>query len=129
MDQRRIRIFRAIAWTTLIAIVVITLVRVDVLYGIYRLISPLLLHPSISVYGHITHVTAFVVIGLLFGVAYQRHPVRVAAILSAAAILLELMQTLTPDRHGVPIDAFEKAGGGVAGVLIAQLFTRRSRRS
>jgi VanZ family protein len=40
------------------------------------------------------------------------------------AALLEILQTLTPDRHGTLIDALEKMAGGAAGILLARRILR-----
>jgi hypothetical protein len=36
-------------------------------------------------------------------------------------MLLEYLQTLTPDRHGTLVDAFEKIGGGAFGICAAKI--------
>jgi hypothetical protein len=38
--------------------------------------------------------------------------------------LLELMQIVTPDCHGTLIDALEKLGGGLIGILLARALAR-----
>jgi hypothetical protein len=44
----------------------------------------------------------------------------VCCVVFGSAITLELMQTLTPDRHGTLLDALEKIAGGACGILIAK---------
>jgi VanZ family protein len=36
-----------------------------------------------------------------------------------AAVLLEILQTLTPDRHGTLVDAVEKMAGAGLGIILA----------
>lgn len=92
------KIWAVIAWGALAVIVFATL-------------SPLGLRPHLASQ-HREHFAAFAAVGLLFGVAYRR-PVLVLVLLCGAAVVLELMQLLTPDRHGRAIDvAFKLAGAG-----------------
>jgi hypothetical protein len=45
-------------------------------------------------------------------------------------MLLEILQTTTPDRHGTWVDALEKMAGGAAGIALAKgivLLRRRER--
>ena len=44
----------------------------------------------------------------------------VCCVVLGSAIALELMQTLTPDRHGTLLDAAEKIAGGACGILTAK---------
>jgi VanZ family protein len=44
----------------------------------------------------------------------------VCLIVLGRAVLLEILQLLTPDRHGRIPDAIEKMTGGVAGIAVAQ---------
>jgi len=39
--------------------------------------------------------------------------------------LLELTQTLTPDRHGTLIDALEKMAGGAIGIMLTKIAQRK----
>ena len=63
-------------------------------------------------------------LGVLFCFAYPRRPVLVCVIVFGAAAVLEIMQTLTPDRHGTWIDALEKMAGGAAGIIFAMTAQR-----
>ena len=65
------------------------------------------------------------VLGALFALAYPRRPVLICCVVFGAALILELLQTVTPDRHGTLIDALEKLAGGAAGILIARIFQSR----
>ncbi len=44
----------------------------------------------------------------------------VCLIVLGSAVLLEIVQLLTPDRHGRIQDAIEKIAGGVVGIAVAQ---------
>jgi VanZ family protein len=84
----------------------------------YATISPIqdrptLLTSSVS----LEHFAAFAVLGALFCLAYPRHVALVCLIVLGSALLLEIMQLLTPDRHGRIQDAIEKVTGGVAGIV------------
>jgi VanZ family protein len=44
----------------------------------------------------------------------------VCLIVLGSAVLLEIVQLLTPDRHGRIQDAIEKIAGGVVGIVAAR---------
>jgi VanZ family protein len=67
------------------------------------------------------HFAAFALVGLAFAVAYPNRVVFVVIIVVGAALGLEALQLLTPDRHGRVIDALVKALGGVFGISAGQL--------
>jgi hypothetical protein len=48
--------------------------------------------------------------------AYPRHLILVVSVVVAFAAVLEILQLVTPDRHGQFANAFVKATGGLAGV-------------
>jgi hypothetical protein len=64
---------------------------------------------------------AYGLLGTLFVMAYPQHFLRVITLILVVASVLELLQHLTPDRHGHIADAGEKIAGGVAGASIARL--------
>lgn len=70
---------------------------------------------------------AFAVLGTLFCLAYPRHIVLVSLIVLGSALLFELAQLLTPDRHGRFQDATIKMTGGALGILAgrAMLYFRQ----
>ena len=72
----------------------------------------------------VEHLLAFGAVGLLFGLAYPRRLVLVAAIVLGSAVLLEVLQLVTPDRHANPIDLAVKLVGGTAGLVVAAVITR-----
>ena len=75
-------------------------------------------------YAHFEHVIAFAILGALFGFAYPRRLILACGIVFGAAALLEILQTMTPDRLGTLIDALEKMAGGAAGILFARTARR-----
>jgi VanZ family protein len=101
------RISAIAGWLTLTVIVFVTL-------------SPVGDRPSIAS-PHLEHFAAFALIGLAFALAYPSRVVLVFAIVVGAAIGLEMLQLLTPDRHGRAADALVKALGGISGICVGQM--------
>lgn len=108
------------AWVAVIAIAYATLTHVGFVYTIYFKLAPYLMRPEMQTYAHFEHVIAFACLGALFGFAYPKRTILVCVIVLGAAALLEIMQTMTPDRHGTWIDALEKMAGGAAGIAVAR---------
>ena len=130
MNRNIARLVAATAWIAIILIAYATLTHVGFVYAIYFKLSPFLMQPAMQTYAHFEHVIAFAILGALFGVAYPRHLLLVCCIVLGAAMLLEIMQTTTPDRHGTWVDALEKMAGGAAGIALAKgavLLRRRER--
>jgi VanZ family protein len=124
MKRRITRLAMAAAWIAVIAIAYATLTHVGFVYAIYFKLSPFLMRPAMQTYAHFEHVIAFAILGALFGFAYPRRLILVCGIVFGAAALLEILQTMTPDRHGTLIDALEKMAGGAAGVALARTVLR-----
>ena len=124
MKRRTTWFAMAAAWIAVIAIAYATLTHVGFVYAIYFKLAPYLLRPAMQTYAHFEHVIAFACLGVLFCFAYPRRPVLVCVIVFGAAAVLEIMQTLTPDRHGTWIDALEKMAGGAAGIIFAMTAQR-----
>jgi len=101
-----------------------TLVRVGFVYGMYYKLALWLMRPEMRTFVHFIHITAFALLGALFTFAYPKRILLVTCIVLGGAVLLEIAQTLTPDRHGTLIDALEKIAGGAAGILIAGTIQR-----
>lgn len=108
----------AVAWIAMLAIAYATLTRVGFVYSIYFKLEPWLLHPEMRTYAHFEHFIAFGFLGALFALAYPKRPFLVCCIIFGGAALLEIAQTLTPDRHGTLVDALDKLAGGGAGILL-----------
>lgn len=114
------RLITAAAWVSIIAIAYATLAHVGFVYSIYYKLSPILMRPEMRTYAHLEHIIAFAVVGALFSFAYPRRTILVCCIVFGGAALLEILQTLTPDRHGTLVDALEKMAGGAAGIFLAR---------
>jgi VanZ family protein len=71
---------------------------------------------------------AYVALGFLFSLAYPRNIALVCLLVFGSAVILELLQALTPDRHGRILDAVEKLAGGAAGILSRQAILAFSER-
>lgn len=110
-----------IAWALVSFIAYATLTRIGFVYAIYFKLAPMLLRPEMKTYAHFEHIIAFAILGALFCFAYPRHIAFVCAIVLGSAVLLELLQTLTPDRHGTLVDATEKIAGGAIGIILAKI--------
>lgn len=104
-----------IAWATLLLIVFATL-------------SPIGLRPHFAGVS-VERFGAFAIVGLLFGLAYPTRLGLVLACVGGAAVGLEVLQHLTPDRHGEVRDAMVKLAGSIAGVGTAFVLNRVLKRS
>ncbi|MBR0697770.1 VanZ family protein [Bradyrhizobium lablabi] len=127
------RLVAALAWVVVAAIAFATLTNVGFVYWLYFKLSPFLLRPDVKTYVYIEHVAAFAVLGILFTIAYPRRTLLVCVIVIGGAAVLEVLQTLTPDRHGTLVDALQKMAGGGAGILLTKgtmrLFSAARRKS
>ena len=124
MNRRLTRLAKAAPWIAVIAIAYATLTHVGFVYAIYFKLSPFLMHPAMRTYAHFEHVIAFALLGALFSFSYPRRPFLVFGIVFGAAALLEILQTVTPDRHGTLVDALEKMAGGAVGIMIVRTAQR-----
>ena len=96
----------------------------------YATISPIQARPTLFASPSFERLVAFTVLGALFCLAYPRHIVVVCLIVLGSAVLLELAQLLTPDRHGRIQDAIIKMMGGALGIVAgrAMLYFQRASR-
>jgi hypothetical protein len=95
-------------------------------YIAYATISPIQARPTLSASPDFERLAAYVVVGALFCLAYP-----VCLIVLGSAVLLEITQQLTPDRHGRIHDAIIKTTGGALGVVAGRAmlyFQQASRR-
>lgn len=106
--MRRTSVLPVLAWLMLAALLVVT-------------ISPIGLRPHIPGYVTAERFIMLLVIGLLFCLAYPKHWVKVAILLVTTAGLFELMQRLTPDRHGEISDFLVKSAGAITGVILGKI--------
>ena len=87
----------------------------------YATLCPLSGRPEIkSLFSHFDHYLAFAVAGSLFALAYPRQTLFVCILVLGSAVLLELSQLLTPDRHARAMDALRKIIGGAIGIAFAR---------
>jgi hypothetical protein len=87
---------------------------------VFATIFPLQYRPTLFNSADLEHIGAFAVLGGLFCLAYPRHIILVCFIVLGSAVLLEYLQTLTPDRHGTLLDASEKIVGGALSIFAAR---------
>ena len=86
----------------------------------FATLSPIGARPSIA-NSHLEHFTAFALIGLAFALAYPNRILLVVTVVVGAALGLEALQLLTPDRHARATDALVKSLGGISGICAGQL--------
>jgi uncharacterized protein YqfA (UPF0365 family) len=101
------RISAITGWLTLALIVFLTL-------------APVGARPSFGG-PHLEHFAAFALIGLAFALAYPNRVLLVVVVVVGAALGLEALQLLTPDRHARAVDALAKALGGISGICVGQM--------
>jgi VanZ family protein len=77
--------------------------------------------PQVAAAPHLEHFAAFLLLGLVFAVGYPSRPMRAVLIVVGSAILLEILQLLTPDRHARVIDAMAKVTGAAFGITLTRL--------
>jgi len=112
------------ASVTAAAIAYGTFVPVGVPYAIYFKLAPWLGHPGIHRFATTEHLIVFALLGALIAFAFPDRIIVVCCTILCSAVLLEYLQTLTPDRHGTIMDACEKIAGGLLGVFAAHATTR-----
>ena len=88
-------------------------------YIAFATLSPVGERPHVASV-HLEHVIAFAILGMLFSLAYPRRTMLVCIVVLGSAVLLELLQLLTPDRHGRLPDAIEKMAGGAVGIILGR---------
>jgi len=110
------------AWTAVCLIGYGTLTKVQLIYSVYFKIKPFLFGLNMATWAHVEHAIAFLTLGSLFAMAYPQRTRMVCLIVIGSAITLELLQTLTPDRHGTLFDASEKIVAGCVGIAAVRLF-------
>jgi VanZ family protein len=96
----------------------------------YATISPIQDRPTLLTSTSFEHLAAFAVLGALFSLAYPRQVALVCLVGLGAAVFLEILQLVTPDRHGRIQDAIEKMAGGVGGIVAGRaiLYVDQARR-
>ena len=102
---------RIVAWALLIALIVVTIGPIDV-----RPVTPL---PT-----QVERALALAIVGFAFALAYPRHLVMISIVVLGATILLEVLQLITPSRHGRVVDAAVKLVGGSFGIACGHALNR-----
>jgi VanZ family protein len=95
----------------------------------YATMSPIQARPTLLASANVERLGAFAVLGALFCLAYPRHMILVALIVLGSAVLLELAQLLTPDRHGRIQDAIVKMTGAALGIVAGEQYSISSQRT
>lgn len=91
---------------------------------VYSTLSPIALRPHLGTGVHIERLGAYGLLGLLLATAYPRRIWLVLAVLLAGAAGLEVLQTLSPDRHARLGDLAVKMAGSACGVAAARFGAR-----
>jgi VanZ family protein len=86
----------------------------------YATISPIQDRPTLLTSSSLERLAAFAVLGALFCFAYPHHTLLVCLIVLGSVVLPEILQMLTPDRHGRIQDAIEKMAGGSVGIAVGR---------
>ncbi|RYE09884.1 MAG: hypothetical protein EOP22_07585 [Hyphomicrobiales bacterium] len=102
---------RVIAWLLLAGLIFVTL-------------SPIDLRPVSPAPVQLERAAALALIGFVFALAYPRHIWLVALVVLGSTVLLELLQLLSPSRHGRLIDVAVKLTGGGIGIAAGWLLWR-----
>ena len=97
-------LLRLLAWTALLVIVLATLV-------------PMQLRPESGLPVQYERLLASIVVGFLLAVAYPRYILVISVVVLGVAVLLEVLQLVTPSRHGRFFDLGVKLAGGCAGIV------------
>jgi len=113
------RLFQAIGWLGVLAIVVLSLVAPS-------------LRPVTFLPHDLEHVAAFIITGLALGLGYPGRIAQHMAMLVIFAAAIELAQFYAPGRHPRLIDFVVDAASACAGVataaMIMRLFARQAER-
>jgi hypothetical protein len=118
MEMRHfIRLIQIAAWASFAVIAYLTLAHVGLVYSIYFKLAPLLSHIGMREFDAVEHFLAFALFGALLCAGYPKHVSLICVVVFGSAMMLEFLQTLTPDRHGTVLDAIEKITGGACGIL------------
>ncbi|KRB53134.1 antibiotic resistance protein VanZ [Rhizobium sp. Root708] len=91
---------------------------------IFVTVSPIGLRPHTITTVNIDRALAYLLVGLVFAVAYPKQWMRIALLLIVGAVAIEYMQYLSPTRHARLHDAAIKAVGASFGVMAGCLFNR-----
>lgn len=107
------RLFRILAWGGLALIAFATL-------------SPIDLRPTSELPPNTERFIAFAIVGAAFALAYPRHLWLTLVVVLSTAVMLEILQIVSPSRHGHMLDAVVKMSGGTMGLTAGWLLQRFS---
>jgi len=110
------RILATASWALLAFIVYVTLSRIQ-----YR--------PTLPGGPGSDRILAFMALGAFFAAAYPKRLFLVCSVVLGSAVLLELTQTLAPDRHARLLDAAQKLFGGSLGIIVGLIVLYMTPRS
>lgn len=103
---------RVIAWLLLAGLIFVTL-------------SPINLRPISPLPTQFERAIALAIVGCAFALAYPKRLPVVVVLVLGSTVLLELLQVLSPSRHGRVIDVAVKLAGGGFGIVVCALAQRR----
>ena len=90
----------------------------------YATLSPIDARPRLLAPVGFEHFAAFAALGGLFCLAYPKHRALACALVFGSAVLLEIAQLLTPDRHARLADALQKLAAGAFGIGVVTVMRR-----
>ncbi|MGF9759477.1 VanZ family protein [Microvirga sp. 0TCS3.31] len=82
-------------------------------------LAPIGLRPVTAAPANWERFAAFMAVGALFCVGYRHHRWRIVGLVIGLAGLLELLQHVSPSRHGRLPDGLVKAAGALLGIGLA----------
>ena len=94
---------------------------------VFATLSPIGLRPQIGD-PNLERAAAYLLLGAALALGFPRHGFRVAFLVVAIAVGLELLQLIDPGRHGRIQDAAIKAIAGLVGIALVSLAGRIFRR-
>jgi hypothetical protein len=105
---------RIAAWLLLAGLIFVTL-------------SPINLRPISPLPTQFERAIALAVVGIGFALAYPRRLILVAVIVLGATVLLEVLQLMSPSRHGRFIDVAVKLVGASTGIAAGWVLNKLRR--
>lgn len=108
-------VLRVVAWLLLAGLVFATL-------------APINMRPNSPLPTGAERAFALTLVGFVFALAYPGRILLVALVVLGSTALLELLQLLSPSRHGRLADMAVKLGGAGVGLALGWLFVRLRRR-
>ena len=91
---------------------------------IFATLAPINLRPNSPLPTGAERAFALMLVGFVFAVAYPRRIALVVALVLGSTLLLELLQFMSPSRHGRLVDVAVKLAGASAGLALGWLLVR-----